>query len=152
MVDGQAPNEGNRRLLEQYLRAWEAGDSEALASLLREDAVLTMPPTPSWYLGRAAIAGFFKAVAFSGELGGRLRLVPTQANLQPALAIYRRDPDGVFRAMAIKVLLIDGGLIREITGFVNPELFSAFGLLAAMPAISHRRFSPKRPAYPTRRG
>ncbi len=127
-IDGHVPSQVERTLLDRYLQAWDAGDSNALAALLREDAILTMPPTPSWYLGRAAVARFFETEAFNGELGGRLRLVPSQANLQPAFAVYRRDPDGVSRAMALQVLTVDDGLIRVITGFVNPGLFPAFGL------------------------
>jgi len=127
-IDGRAPSQVDRRLLDRYLHAWDAGDSHALAALLREDAILTMPPTPSWYLGRDAVALFFETAAFNGELGGRLRLVPSHANLQPAFAVYRRDPDGVFRAMALQVLTVEAGLIRAITGFVNVSLFPAFGL------------------------
>lgn len=133
-LDGEGVTDDHRGLLERYLSAWEAGDADGLAALLKEDAILTMPPTPSWYRGRAAIAQFFAAVAFRGELGGRLHLVPTRANLQPATAVYRRDPDGILRAMALKVLTTSGGLIREITGFVNPGLFPAFGLPGEMPS------------------
>lgn len=131
--DGNGMTDDHRGLLERYISAWEAGDAERLAALLKEDAVLTMPPTPSWYRGRAAIARFFATTAFRGELGGRLHLVPTRANLQPAVAIYRRDPDGVLRAMALKVLTTDVAAIREITGFVDPKLFPAFGLPRTMP-------------------
>ena len=49
------PTEAERSLLQRYVDAHERGDASALAELLREDARLTMPPTPTWYDGRAAI-------------------------------------------------------------------------------------------------
>lgn len=124
-----ASNEAS--LLARFVRAWDEADVDALVALLREDAILTMPPTPSWYAGRKAIAAFFSTV-FAGELGGRLRLAPTRANGQPAFAVYRRDAQGeVHRAFALKVLTLRGGEITAITGFGDPALFRLFGLPAA---------------------
>jgi RNA polymerase sigma-70 factor (ECF subfamily) len=118
-------------LLARFVRAWDDADVDGLVALLREDAILTMPPTPSWYAGRNAIATFFSNV-FTGELGGRLRLAPTRANAQPAFAVYLRDPAGdeVHRAFALKVLTLRGGKIAAITGFGDPSLFPLFGLPA----------------------
>src|SRR5260221_9343279 len=44
-----------RGLLAEYVRAWEAADVGQLVALLKQDAVLSMPPSPSWYRGRDAI-------------------------------------------------------------------------------------------------
>lgn len=114
-------------LVGRYVRAWEAADVNALVALLREDARMTMPPTPSWYLGRAAISEFF-AGFFAGEVGADTRLVATGANRQPALAVYTRLPGDVYRPLAVKVLTIEGGTIAAITGFTDPTLFPLFGL------------------------
>jgi RNA polymerase sigma-70 factor (ECF subfamily) len=116
-----------RELLRRFLDAHERADVDALAELLREDARLTMPPHPTWYAGRDAIltasqGGFDPAF-------GQLRSVAVGANLQPAAAHYLRRPgESEFRPLALDVLRVDGGRIAEITSFVFPELFAAFGL------------------------
>lgn len=76
-------------LLNRYIQAWEASDAASLAALLREDALLTMPPLPAWYFGRSAIRTFFEAHLFAGQAQGRFRLVRTRANDSPALAVYQ---------------------------------------------------------------
>jgi hypothetical protein len=67
------------------------------------------------------------------EVGHRrgYRFIPTHANGQPALAVYRRtSADGAYRAFTLQVLTIDGaaGHIAEVTSFLNPELFAHYGL------------------------
>src|SRR4051812_5078719 len=47
-----------RDLLRRYVDAWERQDMDGLVALLREDAVLCMPPEPSVH-GAAAILAFF---------------------------------------------------------------------------------------------
>jgi len=59
----------------------------------------------------------------------RFRIVPTLANRQPALAVYRRDSEaGGYRAWGIWVLTTDGDAIAEIAAFVDPTLLPRFGL------------------------
>src|ERR1700730_4254236 len=71
--------EAERALVERYIGAWEHGDVSAFASLLKDDAVLSMPPLPEWYMGRTAIGAFFSwATAPGGP--GPYRLVATRAN------------------------------------------------------------------------
>lgn len=112
--------------LGKYVRAWEEADVEGLVALLREDATMTMPPTPSWYAGRAAIGAFFSNL-FAGDLRGRLQLVPTRANRQPALAVYLHESDdGHSSAFALMVLTLRRGEILTITGFTNASLLSRF--------------------------
>jgi RNA polymerase sigma-70 factor (ECF subfamily) len=118
--------ENEASLVERYVRAWEAADLDGLIALLREDARMTMPPTPSWYMGRDAIAAFL-ATFFDSELGRRSRLVPTRANRQPALAVYSRDSGG-YKPLALMVLTIEAGEIAAITGFTEPTLFPIFRL------------------------
>jgi RNA polymerase sigma-70 factor (ECF subfamily) len=114
-------------LVASYVRAWEAADVDALVALLCEDARVTMPPTPSWYLGREAIARFLTGF-FAGEDGSDTQLVRTAANRQPALAVFARRPGDVYRPLALKVLTVEGGAIAAITGFADPRLFPLFGL------------------------
>jgi RNA polymerase sigma-70 factor (ECF subfamily) len=117
-----------RSILGRYLAAWQACDIAALVALLREDALLTMPPFPMAYRGRKAIAQFFATVPAGGRLD-QITLVPTRANRQPAVAAYIRDPGGRrATAYGIMVFTIDGTAIGEITGFADPALFRFFGL------------------------
>jgi RNA polymerase sigma-70 factor (ECF subfamily) len=91
-----------------------------------------MPPFPAVYRGRAAIGQFLRTVPAGGRLG-QITLIPTRANLQPAVAAYVRDPDGNRgSAYGIMVLTIAGDHIAEITGFADPGLFPAFGLPARL--------------------
>ena len=112
-------------LVARYVRAWHAADVDALVALMRADVEMAMPPTPSWYGGRDHV-GTYLAHLFTGN-PDRLRLVATRANTQPALAVYSRD-GAEYQAFAIKVLTLHNGLISQITGFVDPELFTWFAL------------------------
>ena len=126
-------HDGERALLERYVRAWERADLDGFVELLREDAVYRMPPFQQWYFGRGAIRAFF-STAWRSYAG--FRLVPTRANRQPAFAVYcrsRKDPE--WRAHSIQVLTIKGGSIDTLTKFLSPPLFRAFGLPADLPNV-----------------
>jgi RNA polymerase sigma-70 factor (ECF subfamily) len=125
------PSAEERELLQRYVEAHERTDLDALAKLLREDALLTMPPHPTWYEGREAIL-IASQKGFDPEFG-ELRSVVTGANRQPAAAHYLREPgESEYRALALDVLRIEDGLIAEISTFVFPRLFRAFGLPPAL--------------------
>jgi RNA polymerase sigma-70 factor, ECF subfamily len=113
------------------MEAHERGDFAALAELLREDARLTMPPTPSWFDGREAIAALFaswldpQSPAYVGEV----RRVPVGANRQPGSAGYLRRPgDSTYRPLGLEFLRIENGKLVELTMFVSTDLFPAFAL------------------------
>src|SRR5262245_15391423 len=119
------PDERQRALLERYVRTWEDRDLDGFVALLREDVILTMPPWPQWYAGRAAVRELF---AWVWEQT-RFRVVRTAANRQPALAMYARgggEPD--WAAHAIQVLAIRDGAVAALTTFREPRLFPRFGL------------------------
>ena len=121
-------------LVARYVRAWHTHDVPGLVALLREDAYLAMPPTPSWYQGREDI-GIYLRQLFASPWGRDLRLVPTAANRQPALAVYAPAADGnSYQPFAIKVLTVHSGLIAAIAGFVRPSLFGRFALPLHLPA------------------
>jgi RNA polymerase sigma-70 factor (ECF subfamily) len=124
-----APSEEERELLRRYIQAHERADVEAFAELLSEDVSFSMPPEPTWVLGREDVMRYLTAHGFgSPEVIGELRLVPVRANRQPGAANYVRRPgDSEFRPMALDVLRFEGGGLVEMTAFV-PELFPAFGL------------------------
>lgn len=117
-----------RALLGRYVQAWEAGDIDGLVALLREDAVLHMPPYPGWFLGREAIRLFFR---WGWRENRRFRLVPTAANGQPAFGQYlSRSPGTPFEAHALIVLTLQDDAISKLTIFVGPEIVTRFGLPA----------------------
>jgi len=112
----RAPEADERRLVAAYVRAWEDADVAGLVALLREDVHLAMPPTPSWYAGRDAVAAYFRTL-FAGELGARLHLTPTRANRQPAFLVTL---DG--QPFALKLLTLEGDRIAAVTGFTEPRV------------------------------
>jgi RNA polymerase sigma-70 factor (ECF subfamily) len=115
-----------RAILDRFTAAFENGDADALAELLRKDALLEMPPLPGWFAGQDMIRDFLAAQVLTGP--GRYRLVPTAANGQPAFAAYQREPGGTDRAHAILVLTLSPAAITRIVIFLDPALFSQFGL------------------------
>jgi RNA polymerase sigma-70 factor (ECF subfamily) len=124
------PTAEERMLLQRYMDAHERADMHTLAELLREDAFMSMPPHPMWFMGRASILAFSADVfdPASPMYHGRWRSLPTRANHQPAAAHYVQRPgDPVYRAQVLDVLRVEDGQVVEITAFV-PELFPAFGL------------------------
>jgi RNA polymerase sigma-70 factor, ECF subfamily len=107
-------------LVDRYVGAWERGDVEALVSLLKDDARLSMPPLPEWYVGIPAIAAFFRwATAADGP--GPYRMVRRRANGSPAFEIYARE-----QPFVLQIAELDGSRIADITSFMKPELFTFF--------------------------
>jgi RNA polymerase sigma-70 factor (ECF subfamily) len=121
-------------LLDQYVRAWERADVDGLVALLKEEAIFSMPPSPSWYSGKDAIGKFVAATVFAdhgmftGAAYGRWRLLPTRANHQPAYAIYQKDEAGSYQAFGIHVIAIQESSITEVLSFIDPGLPARFGL------------------------
>ena len=124
-----------RRLLDDYVRAWDAGDIARLTALLKEDATLIMPPLPTWYQGREAILTFAARVHAAHMRGARSRYIPTRANGQPAMAVYHwSEPMKTYQPFGLHVLTVDESVwqITKIVNFLNPELFPRLGLAAEL--------------------
>jgi RNA polymerase sigma-70 factor, ECF subfamily len=120
-----------RRVVEDFIDAFERGDIDAILTLLAEDATFTMPPYATWYRGREAIADSW---LMPGGPPPRLRYVPTRANGQLALATYQLDRDeGGYVPIALDVLALDGPRIADVTAFRIPEAFRSFGLPDTLP-------------------
>jgi RNA polymerase sigma-70 factor, ECF subfamily len=127
------PNPAQQKLLKRYLKAWEGHDLDGFVALLKEDATFTMPPWLLWYAGREAIGSFF---AMAWTACGGLRLVPTEANGQPAFAVYERSAGERWAGHSIHVLTLHDDMISALTAFVPPtgsQLFGAFGLPLILP-------------------
>jgi RNA polymerase sigma-70 factor (ECF subfamily) len=123
-------DDADAELLARYVDAFERYDVERLVTLLREDAVQSMPPFAMWIRGAADIGRFMVEPGPSECRGSRL--LATSANGCPAFGQYKPDPEGGYAPWALQVLEISGG---EITGmqfflaFLDPErLFPSFGL------------------------
>lgn len=113
-------------LVGRYVLAFEGSDVAALVELIREDAIMSMPPDPAWFQGRADILAYLANWVFPRF--GPLRALPTAANGVPAVALYGRRADGLFEALSLQVVDLRLGRIAEITGFVDPSLFRWFNL------------------------
>lgn len=121
------PGDARRReLLDRYCAAFENADMAALTALLQADVKLEMPPLPVWFAGRDTVLRFLAGRALAQP--GDIAMIPTAANAQPAVAEYRRAADGVLRAHSIHVITPGAAGIDGITVFLDPGLFTAFGL------------------------
>jgi RNA polymerase sigma-70 factor, ECF subfamily len=130
-ASGSDATQEERLLLRRYMDAHERRDAATFAALLREDARLTMPPTPTWYDGRQAIVTFHAQQLFVPEM--QWQAIPTKANRQPAVAFYTRQPgEPAYSASVLDVLRVEDGLVAQIDAFVLPSLFPAFGLPSAV--------------------
>jgi RNA polymerase sigma-70 factor (ECF subfamily) len=119
------PSAADREVLAAYVDAFERDDIDGLVALLRDDAILEMPPFELWMRGPADIRRWMvKADAFGQE-----KFTPVSANGSPAVAVYRpRQEGGVPQAFALQVLDVVDGRIGAIHVFLEPSLFELFGL------------------------
>jgi RNA polymerase sigma-70 factor (TIGR02960 family) len=122
-----APNSAaEQEIVARLTEAFESGEVQKLVALLTEDVWVTMPPMPLEYQGRELATRFFGTVIF--RPGRIMRIVPTRANGQPALASYVLDPQtGLYHATGIVVLTLSGPLVSAMTGF-NNSVLPSFGL------------------------
>ena len=114
-------DDGVRRLVEEFVTAWEAGDVEAITALLTEDARFTMPPLPAWFDGRTMVARFLTERLFETPW----RLEPRTVNGQPGFLCHQQV-DGQWIDGAVNVLAVRDGQISWIAGFVDPEVVKKF--------------------------
>ncbi|WUV39575.1 hypothetical protein OG318_52450 (plasmid) [Streptomyces sp. NBC_01483] len=100
-----------------------------MVNLLRADVEMEMAPIPAWFTGRRAVVGFLASRVLRR---GLWRMVPTRANGQPALVVYKRTGDGRYEAYGVQVLTLIGTRITRITAFNDPSLVPMFGLALAL--------------------
>jgi RNA polymerase sigma-70 factor (TIGR02960 family) len=116
-----------RRVVEEFGRAFESNDIDAVVAMLTDDAWLTMPPLPLEYQGHADIRQFLTAVALRDCQ--EYLLVPTRANGQPAFGLYLSEPGTPVRhARGLMVLTLRGDRVAALTRFVDGAVLPAFGL------------------------
>jgi RNA polymerase sigma-70 factor (ECF subfamily) len=116
-------------LLARYVEAFERLDIETLVSLLRDDAIFSMPPYGLWLEGIPSIREWL-----INNVCLLKRFVPLDVNGSPGFAIYQvTGPDGACEAFGIQVLELSASRITAIHTFLDPDLFPLFGLPSTLP-------------------
>ena len=111
-----------RELLDAYMRAFEESDIRLLERTLRDDAMLEMTGTRTWFSGRATCLPYLATVL--GERG-EWSMHPTRANGQPAaFAEWHGERFGV------AVLGLRGRRLASISLFTDPAVVERFAELA----------------------
>jgi RNA polymerase sigma-70 factor (ECF subfamily) len=114
------------QLLDRFVDAFHRYDIDALVTLLRNDAVLSMPPYTLWLQGRQAIADWMlgRGIGCRGS-----QLLPVDASGMRAYAQYTPAENGGHEAWALIVPDVAGVDITATTFFLDTEkLFPLFGL------------------------
>lgn len=117
-------------VVDRFVRAWESGDFDDFVQLLATDAVMSMPPWEYWIDGKdAVIATMLSPGTWQGEpRPGRYKIVNAPMNGEPGGLAYVLGPDGRYHAVCLTVLSLTAeGAVSELTTFVLPELFAAWG-------------------------
>ena len=126
---GDPLDEQHQRLLERYVDAFERYDIAELVTLLRDDAVLSMPPWDTWIQGRDDLHDFY--LGPGAECRGS-RLLPIALNGCAGFAQYRQVSPGVWRPWSMQVIEVVDGAISAHHNFLYPETFVAFGFPAEL--------------------
>jgi RNA polymerase sigma-70 factor (ECF subfamily) len=117
-------------VVDRFVRAWESGDFDDFVKLLATDAVMSMPPWEYWLDGKeAVVATLLSSGTWDGEpRPGRYRIVSAPMNGEPGGLAYVRGNDGRYYPVCLTVLSLDAdGRVVDLTTFVLPELFTAWG-------------------------
>lgn len=126
-----APAELDADLLDRFVEAFHRYDIPALTQLLRDDAVMSMPPLSLWFRGREAIGDWL----LGPGLGCRgSRLLPVDVCGGRGFAQYRPRPEGGHQAWALIVLQGEGSQLKEMTYFLDTaSIFPRFALPQTLP-------------------
>jgi RNA polymerase sigma-70 factor (ECF subfamily) len=114
-----------RRLLDQYIAAFQNADAIALERLLCRDATLEATPLRTWFAGRKTCVPYLRRWVLGSP--GDWQMLPTSANGQPAAAIYTRDRQGTYQPYGLVVLSVTSRGIQRIVSFHDPCLVARFG-------------------------
>ncbi|MFQ6324935.1 sigma-70 family RNA polymerase sigma factor [Nocardia sp. CWNU-33] len=121
-------NEDQRKLVDNFVKAFEAYDMDTLTTLLKADVALSMPPIELWISGPENVAAFMLG---TGQTCRNARMVRLEgANGLPAFGHYKPSEEpGVWMPWSITVLELDGAAIAGLNFFLDTEkLFPLFGL------------------------
>lgn len=126
-----ADESSQRDLLAEYVEAFERYDVARLTTLLRDDAIQSMPPFPLWLRGSAQIGRWM--LGPGAECRGSRLLPAGRANGAAAFGQYRSDGHGGHTPFALHVVRVAGQQIAEMHAFLIPGLL--FPLFDLPPAL-----------------
>jgi RNA polymerase sigma-70 factor (ECF subfamily) len=130
-VDAAEPADADQQaLIARYVDAFERYDVSELVTLLRDDAIMSMPPFPLWLRGPEEIGRFFlgQGIGCRGS-----KLIAVAANGGYAFGSYKPVDDGTRHPWAIQVIEVSGDRIVGHHNFLGPDLFPVFGLPDHLP-------------------
>ena len=122
----EAPAEIDTGLLDRFVDAFHRYDVPALTQLLRDDAVMSMPPASLWFQGPESIGAWLSGPGI-GCRGSKL--LPVAVCGTRGFAHYKPHADGGHHAWSLIVLEGDGAKLRQLTYFLDTAAnFPRFGL------------------------
>ena len=121
---------GHEALLAAYVDAFERYDIARLVTLLRDDAVMSMPPFELWLQGPSEISRFFVGQGIGCKDS---RLLATSASGCAAFGSYKPDGRGGRSPWALQVIEVEDGRIVGHHNFLDTNLFGLFGLPDHLP-------------------
>lgn len=116
---------GHAELLTRYVDAFERYDTDALAAMMRDDVVLTMPPFDVWLRSPVELVAWFlgPGIGCSGS-----RLVPLEVNGTAGFGSYKPAGPGRWEPFAIQLIEVRHGAISGHHNYLYPHWFERFGL------------------------
>jgi RNA polymerase sigma-70 factor, ECF subfamily len=116
-----------RELLRRYVDVWDRADMDGLLALVREDAVLRMPPGRH-VDGAPAIAEFWMAPRGDAPCAAsHAKLTPISANGRPAVLVHKRGEDGKpSEPFGVMLIATDGDRITGFDAFLDADLVQRF--------------------------
>ncbi len=121
----------HEELLARYVEAFERYDMNALAKLLRDDVVISMPPHDLWLQGPDNVIGWMSG---PGHKCAGSKLIPVAVNGTAGFASYRPVGPGRWEPWGIQVIEVKDGRIAGHHNFLYPELFAELGVPAYLEA------------------
>jgi RNA polymerase sigma-70 factor, ECF subfamily len=115
----------HEELLARYVDAFERYDMTALAQLLRDDVVISMPPHDLWLQGVDQVIGWMEG---PGHACANSKLLAVTANGTAAFGSYKPAGPGRWEPWSLQVIEVRDGRISAHHNFLYPELFAEFGL------------------------
>lgn len=115
----------HQALLQRYVDAFERYDMGALAALLREDVVMSMPPWDLWLQGPESVVGWMVGPGAACEGS---RLVPIALNGTAGFGSYKQVAPGRWEPWGIQVIEVADGRIVGHHNFIYRHLFDELGL------------------------
>jgi RNA polymerase sigma-70 factor (ECF subfamily) len=115
----------HRAMLARYVDAFQRYDTDALAAMMRDDVVLSMPPFDVWIQGPDELTAWFLGQGIGCKDS---RLIPVDVNGTPGFASYKPAGPGRWEPFALQIIEVVGGRIVGHHNFLYPDRFAEFGL------------------------